>query len=322
MSHALQLAKELQSRFPDLQADEDRLNPWLQSIRSAIYNEPVQTGHADALFTLGTAFGSGLTLNHDYETFTLMVYALRSTLNNKSLEFDILVNLCHACLYQKSFEEAYQYGKLAETNFGDQDVDLLANMIIASTVTNRIAEAKQKSEKLKKLRISKLEEVNEILKGRGPLRPTKDEDCADALADLKEALRLWQNNKDDQAVTKIRESVVKLAKWPDGLNAWKCWQMLAEFYVSQSSRPTQLETIEYYARAAAALGKLIAFYPEGKELEPKYWLWHGQSLCELDLIKFATNSLEKALSIQTRDKSLSQAIRDTLEYCRQSTTHS
>jgi tetratricopeptide (TPR) repeat protein len=315
MCRVLQKTIEFMREFPNLQAREDELNFWLQDLRSAIYLEPIQVGHADALFAVGTIFGSGLTLNHDYETFNLMAYALRSTLANKELGVYILINLSHACVFQKSFEEAYQYGKLAE-KFLDSDDDLLANLIIACTATNRIQEAKRLSNQLKQINKMKLASVNEILMGEGPLQPIQ-KDCPDPLLDLNDAILLLHNGNQDMATEKMREATIKLEECPNGLNAWKSWKMLGEFYISEKNRSTEIESLEYIARATAAFGKMIAFYPTEREIDPKFILWLGQSLCQLGFYSLAINYLEKALSGHTRDEGISKAINDTLNYCKQ-----
>ena len=313
MTRVMDIIKEYKEIFPDLQSERDELNPWLTEFLGKIYREPIQLGHADALFFISFVFGSGLNLNHDYETFSLMAYFFRNTLVEKKLEGDILTNLSHACVYQKSFEEAYRYGKLAQ-KYNEQDADLLANLIIASTATKRIQEAKQLSDQLEDINKMKLAVVNKVLLGEDLLHPTKNEDCQNALLDLEMAQELWNNNRHDLAAINIREAVIKLNECPDGVDSWKSWKMLGEFYISQSDRPMVIEEIEYDARAAAALGKMIAFYPLPKEIDPKYYLWYGQALVKLGVSELAKKPLEIAQSMPINDPGLLNAIKETMLY--------
>lgn len=267
---------------------------------------PLGEGAADSLFLVGTVNGR-LLFSHQAETSFLLSYRLRGTLIDPSLEFDNLVNLTQACLNLKSFEEAYQYGIIAET-IKKEDYDLTANLIVACSLTDRLEEAKWRFEKLKNLSLLHANEVHSFLRGKGEI-PTKTYQLScDDLID-----RYWKIERTGD-LTKLKEWVQDLEKKPDGINSWKCWELLGKYYLSMLSRNPYSEylILQNKAGLAAASGKAIAFHPQKAEDSFNLWLWRGKSLGEMCFFKLAVEALEKALIIEPANKEA----KDGLNYCR------
>ena len=126
-------------------------------LRNALEKYPYAAGAADAMHMIDVIH-MRLLNGHFTEISCLVAYRLRATLIDSGLEFDILVNLVRACLNQKSFEEAYQYGIIAE-KINNSDPDLLANMIAACVFCHKDNEASERTNQLRKISIENLTEL-------------------------------------------------------------------------------------------------------------------------------------------------------------------
>lgn len=295
----------------------DKINQALLELRREVYKDPQQYGNADALLFMGTMYRE-LGFYHEYEVLSLMAQRLSFTFtseNKKTSKLYTWINLCNACVFQKSFDEAYYYGKVAEDIFNSEDEDFLSNMVICCWMTGKKEEASNYDSKLNKINHLKAIEVRSILAGDSPtISIFQKGDCSDLYNKLLEA-----RDNPQKTVEIIRKVIIDIAQNPDGKKCWLVWRLLAEYYVSQSQQPNEMEFIENYARAAAAAGKAIAFAPVDELMDPKFFLWFGQALGQMTLYKRAIYALEKALMYASNGEGpmLTYAIKDSLQYCRE-----
>lgn len=293
MSSVFSLLKEMWSEVQRLENNDlDRLSEILQTLRKAIYVKPIPSGSAEALFFMGTLYRE-LGINHDYEILSLMAYRLRNTAFEPNFTKNVLINLCNACLLQKSFEEAYTYGKMSENYAAIPDDDLLANLAIATAVTKRESEAYRYFLALSEMNLEKAIEVEATLKGKGSIQPTYDLKCDSLFSQLLIVQNQIQN-KQKPEIALVRDVVIKLTESPDGPSCWKCWKWLATFYLGMNI-PNEMELLENHARIAAASGKAIAFSPSNELFNFPFLMSFCNSLFELNLFEKALNASDRAL---------------------------
>lgn len=145
IAEATEILTEQQSR-----SYQQKMPEILNLLLGPVEQFPYARGVADALYLVGV-IDREVGLYHQSEVFNLLAWRMRGSLVQRSVEPMILINLAQACLYQKSFEEAYHYGKLAEKVHEKQDDDLLGILSVACVMTGRDSKGREYLNTLSKL---------------------------------------------------------------------------------------------------------------------------------------------------------------------------
>lgn len=296
---------------------------------AAVSQNPFARGAADAI---GHIVGIQYAIEsyHYGEMTALLVYRLRSTLIERKMLFNSLVNLAHFNLGQKSFDEAFAYGTIAERIWPD-DEDLLANMVFACAMTGREEEAIERFEQVKRIAPIKAGALASYFEQDSPhFRRTRDDDCSAIKKQLQEIFELKKTSRsvrvvdtgsqdlefgavDDMKQVLVEEgvdtygeelvlAVRELERHPDGIQAHECWCLLCEIYAAElvgiHNEYLQLQT---WAGLAAASGKALNTKQSDEGDNIKLLRWHGRALSQLCLYELAIDPLKKATLVNDRD---------------------
>lgn len=283
-----------------------KLEAAIKPLINALESYPIAKGAADALHLIGIIHMKTMD-GHRCEISCLLAHRLRATLIHPGLEFNNLVNLTRACLNQKSFEEAYVYGRMAE-KINNEDPDQLANMTLASALSGKESEYEvaNRLEKLKTISPSHVVGVISILEGKSNINPTYHLSCDDLVSQ-------FENIKKSGSFDDYKKSLADLLTRPDGINSWKCWRMVTEIHLAMKPNNPEQEYLQLQEMAgvAAASGKAIAFHPNNAKDDQQLWHWRGNSLGQMCLYDMAVEALEIAYQIDRTNN----AIKDALDYC-------
>jgi len=241
----------------------------------ALQKYPLTRGSADALHLIGIIHMATLD-SHRSEMSCLLVHRFRKTLMNKLSHFNSLVNLTRACINLKSFDEAYQYGLIGE-RIDNEDLDLLSNMTVASFLSNRKDESRERFEKIKKLDPIRTTEVHDLCNWKSNLKRTDHFSCNDLV-------EKFEHMKDLKDFEQFKINLSELQKRPDGRNAWKCWRILCEMYIDMMPKNSKSEylRLQSIAGLAAASGKAIAFHHNKAINDLQLWQWRRDALRKLE----------------------------------------
>lgn len=247
----------------------------LAPLIDALQQYPRASGSADALHLIGVVHMATFD-HHRSEMSCLLVHRFRKTLIDKSHHFDSIVNLTRACINLKSFDEAYQYGLLGE-RIDNDDIDLFSNMVVASYLSDRKDEARERFEMLKEKSPTRATQVYALVNWKSDLKDTRGDSC-DHLVEK------FVETKISGDFEKSKTYLSNLQKKPDGKNAWKCWRILSEIYVEmiQKNRESEYLYLQSTAGLASASGKAIAFHPDNARDDKQLLKWHRDALRELD----------------------------------------
>ncbi len=267
----------------------------IQKLMEETYKNINREGVVECLFFGGTLYRE-INLLHNYEVLTLMAYHINEKLGLDSpIVDDIMINLCNACMLQKSFEEAYYYGKMAKAKITKPDEELLSNMIITCYALGKEYEGKNYSSELEAVNPIKFATTNEMLKAGGAIQPTKHLDCKKLLNELN-SLANNQTRSVQQESQGIRNAIMVLSERPDGEKCWRCWEILTDYFVqSYKNRESEAELIEYMGRVVATGGKTLYSCPDDDLLDSNFHIRYAQSLMEFSFYDRAMHVLNRAL---------------------------
>lgn len=248
----------------------------INPICDALVKYPDGRGAGDAIHIIDMVY-MGISDHHRSEIACLIVHRFRNTLIDKRHHFNSLVNLTRACINLKSFDESYKYGLMAE-EINNNDLDLLSNMTVASYLSNRQKEARERFAILKEKHQLRAAEVHALVNWRSSLKRTDGENCD-------ELVEKFQKMMKSKEIDKFNLSLAELQKQPDGKSSWKCWQILCEWYsniLSKANFNSEYLRLLNVAGLAASCGKAIAFHPDKDNLDRKLLKWRRESLQELE----------------------------------------
>ncbi|MBN1154713.1 hypothetical protein JXB12_07320 [candidate division KSB1 bacterium] len=284
------------------------LEPAIRPLINALESFPLGNGAADALYLIGIVHMETLD-GHRCEISCLLSHRLRATLIDPDIEFRNLVNLTRACLNQKSFSEAYTYGKIAEQIVKD-DEDLMANMLTAGIFSGleKELEISRRYHELQLKSPTHAAGVISIIEGRSNIKRTNNLSCDD-LVDK------FESNLKSGDFEDYKRNLNELLQKPDGINSWKCWKILTEMHIAMKPADPSQEylRLQEMAGVAAASGKAIEFHPKKAKDNQKLWHWRGNALGQMCLYDMAVEALQTADSIKPGNKD----VKESLDYCRE-----
>lgn len=226
-----------------------------EHLTTAIQDDWRLPGSCDVLYHLGIVARAVGDL-HQEEVCYILAHHLRSTAVSKDVAFNTLVNLTRTCFDLKSFDEAWQYGVVAEKERHD-DLDLAANMAMLAT----LIEAPDRDDRLDRLRVRdavKMTEITSTLAGDNPaFQITRGEDGSDLV-------RLFESTP--TKFPDLSSLIRKLQQRPDCRGAARCWELLACAHeVAGREATTDWQRLNHLAGLVAAAGKSTSAATESEQ---------------------------------------------------------
>lgn len=289
-----------------------QINKILDSLIDALIQHPYGRGSADACYVIGMIHmgASDPPDPHRSEIVNLLVNRLYETINEEEHYFNSLVNLVKACIDLKSYNEAFKYGLIAEEIYkniygtDNKDDVLLENMALATYLSGNKDKAKFYFKQLKKFFKHLVVDAYSIIKEHeNKIDDASGEELVKKFYELISPQSYTQSN--------YRECLVELQKKPNIPKAWKCWRILCELHLKAlAEEDNEFLKLQEIACIAASSGKAIAFHPKNAEDDYELWYWRGKYLGELFFYNLAIEALEKAISIDPKNKESLRLVKD------------
>ncbi len=297
-----------------VERDDGQVNESLLSITKALHVMPRRMGAADAKATMAAWYYRSHQAHYG-EVACLETLHYAPTFINPDLHFDCLVNLVSFCATLKSFEEAWEYGLIAEKIKSD-DTDLMTNMISIAALSGREAEASKRFERLVEEAPMKAQTAKTNLTGElpGTYHSTRNEDCSDILQKLQSVLAVPGLGPEFPNI------LIALQQRPEGKGAKDCWTALYRYYKSLLDDALVEDDTYIIVQASAGIvattGKALnaadSVADGPADDHNQLWEWRGRAFARLRLFELAIPALENAQSAAPGN----DQIRAILDECR------